>query len=194
MTENNSLDKNNLIARLDRHLDWIKSCDTKSSIVLAVIGIFITIFTSEHSLNMLKHVLIQTIQHISFSNFLYLILFAVSWGVFIYGAYCLIRVLIPRLSKEVLAYEGVDNDSLYFFETISKKSFPDFKRKMESTNQEDEIVDILSQVYINANICTIKYSYYSKGIKYSFFGISGVMFLYVIGLILVKLGGFSSGL
>lgn len=48
--ENNLLYKNNLIERLDRHLDWIKSFDTKASILLAVIGIFLTIFTSEISI------------------------------------------------------------------------------------------------------------------------------------------------
>ncbi|KIV58960.1 hypothetical protein AM501_09515 [Aneurinibacillus migulanus] len=192
MTEDsNSLDKNNLIAQLDRHLDWIKSCDTKSSIVIAGIGIFLTIFTSEHSINMLKLILSQTIQHISFSNFLYLLFFAVSWVVFIYGAYCLVRVLIPRLSKEVLAYEGICNDSLYFFETIAKNNFPEFKEKVINRNQEEEIADILSQIYVNAKICTIKYSYYSMGIKYSFLGVAGVIILYLIGVILIKLGGFS---
>ncbi|MCM3005888.1 hypothetical protein [Priestia koreensis] len=57
VTEENELrniDKTNLIERLDRNLDWIKSCDTKASIVIAVVGVFLTIFTSETSINMLK--------------------------------------------------------------------------------------------------------------------------------------------
>ncbi|YBV93718.1 DUF5706 domain-containing protein (plasmid) [Bacillus sp. PK9-021] len=189
--ENNVLDKNNLIERLDRHLDWIKSCDTKASIVLAVIGIFLTIFTSEISINMLKQILSNTLLHINFSNFLYLLLFVISWVVFIYGAYCLVRVLIPRLSKETVAYQGVHGDSLYFFETIAKSNFRDFKEKLFERSEEEEILDILSQIYINAKISTIKYTYYGRGIKYSFLGIASVLILYVIGVVLVKLGGFN---
>ncbi|PFE34180.1 hypothetical protein CN270_10785 [Priestia megaterium] len=189
--ENNDLDKNNLIERLDRHLDWIKSSDTKASIVLAVIGIFLTIFTSEISIKMLKQILSDSIQQINFANFLYLLFFGLAWIVFIYGSYCLVRVLIPRLSKETIAYQGRDEDSLYYFETIAKSNFQDFKDKLFGTSEEEEILDILSQIYINAKICTIKYTYYGKGIKYSFLGIASVLILYVVGIILVKLGGFN---
>jgi Family of unknown function (DUF5706) len=190
MSEIDYLNKDNLIGRLDRHLDWIKTCDTKASIVIAGVGLFLTIFTSEHSINMLKLILSQTLINISFSNFLYLVFFTVSWVSFLYGAYCLVRVLIPRLRKETLALEGIHNDSLYYFETITNNNFREFKEKMVNSNQEDEINDILSQIYVNAKICTIKYHYYSKGIKYSFLGIASVMVLYIVGVILVKLGGF----
>ncbi len=82
MTGNNSLDKSNLTERLDRHLDWIKSCDTKASIVIAVLGVFLTIFTSENSIKMLKQILSQPLQHINFANLLYLLLFVISWVIF----------------------------------------------------------------------------------------------------------------
>ncbi|MES5849312.1 MULTISPECIES: Pycsar system effector family protein [unclassified Bacillus cereus group] len=191
MTENIALDKkNNLIARLDRQLDWIKSCDTKASIVIAVLGVFLTIFTSENSINMLQKILSQPLKHINFANFLYLLLFVISWSIFIFGVYCLVRVLIPRLNKDVLAYEGIHNGSLYFFETIAKNNFLEFKEKVTNTNEEGELEDILSQIYVNAKICTIKYTYYSKGIKYASLGIASVLVLYVIGVILVMLGGF----
>lgn len=191
MENGNSADeKNSLISQLDRHLEWIKSCDTKSSIVLAVIGIFLTVFTYEHSINMLNVIISRSIKSINFSNLLFLFLFTVSWCVFIYGAYCLIRVLIPRLSKEVLAYDGIQTDSLYFFENISKNTFSEYKEKVINRKEEDEITDILSQIFVNAQICTIKYSYYSKGIRCAFIGISGVLVLYIIGIILVKAGGF----
>ncbi|MDG0950047.1 Pycsar system effector family protein [Bacillus paranthracis] len=190
MTGNSPLDKNNLTERLDRHLDWIKSCDTKASIVIAVLGVFLTIFTSENSIKMLKQILSQPLQHINFANLLYLLLFVVSWVIFIYGVYCLVRVLVPRLSKDALSYDGINNDSLYFFESIAKNNFLEFKDKMNNTEENDEIADILSQIYVNAKICTTKYSYYSKGIKFAALGISGVLILYVIGMILVMLGGF----
>ncbi len=190
MSDKVVLERENLLQRLDRLLDWIKSCDTKASIVIAVLGILITIFTSEHSIDMIKSILSQAIINIDFANFLYLVLFIMSWAIFIYGAYCLIRVLIPRLSKGIAEEEGFEKDSLYFFEPIANNNFLEFKEKITSREIKEEINDILSQIYANAKICSIKYSYYSKGIKYSFIGISGAMVLYVIGIILVKLGGF----
>ena len=39
--------KEDLLNRLDRVLDWIKTCDTKASIFLAAIGIVVTIIGSE---------------------------------------------------------------------------------------------------------------------------------------------------
>ena len=39
--------KEDLIDRLDRILEWIKACDTKTSILLAGMGIVATILTSE---------------------------------------------------------------------------------------------------------------------------------------------------
>lgn len=191
MAENNRsfYEREELREQLDRHLDWIKSCDTKASIVLAVVGIFLTIFASESSINMLNLVFSGVFQHLNFSNLLYLLFFFFSLCVFIYGAYSLIRVLVPRLSKEAQLYEGTHTDSLYFFEAIGKNTFPEFKEKMARRVEGDDMSDILSQVYINAKICTVKYSYYNKGIKFSFLGIAGILILYVIGIILLKSGG-----
>lgn len=105
MEINNSLNKSDLLQRLDRHLEWIKSCDTKASIVIAGAGIFLSIFTAEHSINMLNQIFAQSINNINFSNFLYLSLFLLFWGLFVYGSYCLIRVLVPMMKKEVIIFQ-----------------------------------------------------------------------------------------
>lgn len=190
MGDNDSLNKNNLIQRLDRHLDWIKSCDTKASIVIAGSGIFLSIFTAEHSINMLNQILSQTIQNINFSNFLYLGLFFIFWAMFIYGAYCLIRVLVPMLKKEVIIYQqDTRSDSLYYFESIDDKKYLEFKEKMVNETLEDEIEDLLTQIYINARVCSAKYSFYKKGINFTFIGIAGILALYIVGIILLKLEG-----
>lgn len=191
MNGNNSVDRSELIERLDRLLDWIKSCDTKTSIVLAIIGIFLAIFTTELSVNTIGVIFSQTIHHIDFANILFLFCVAASCAAFVYGGYCLIRVLIPRLSKDASVYEGIYTDSLYFFEAIAKNDFREFKDKVTNRNEEDDNKDILSQIYINAKICTIKFAYYRKGIKFTFIGLTGMMLLYAIGLTLVKVGGFS---
>ncbi|KGP82136.1 hypothetical protein P364_0113825 [Paenibacillus sp. MAEPY2] len=180
-----------LTQQFDRQLDWIKSCDTKSSIVLAVIGIFLTVFTAEHSINMLNDIVSKSIQNINFSNVLYLLGLSFFLSFFVYGAYCLIRVLTPRLSKDALSFEGTERDSLYFFESIAKNSFNDYKDKVFSRSNDEQLIDLLSQTYINAKICTIKYAYYGRGIKFTFIGITGILVLYIIGIVLIKVGGFN---
>jgi Family of unknown function (DUF5706) len=183
-------DKHHLCSQLDRHLDWIKSCDTKSSIVLAVVGIFLTIFTSEYSLKMFATIIELSLANINFSNVLYLSFLAVAFGSFIYGTYSLISVLTPRLSKEANVHENVDvNNSLYFFESISRNKFSEFKDKVYQRTPEDEINDILAQIYVNAKISTEKYKHYSKGILCVFLGIGMILILFAVGSFLVKVGG-----
>ncbi|MDA2779785.1 hypothetical protein PDR89_09960 [Bacillus cereus group sp. Bc002] len=187
-----SINNENLIERLDRHLDWIKSCDTKASIVLAMLGIFLTLFASEQSINSLKEICTGIFTNINFANILYFIMLVCSCSLFFYGGYCLVNVLIPR-DKRILSEAGLHQDSLYYFETIANSSFLDFKRKILNTENsaiKNETNDIISQIYVNAKICTIKYQYLKKGILYSFSGITLAMLLYVIGIVLVQLGGF----
>lgn len=189
MENTNQLDRDNLLNRLDRILEWIRSCDTKSSIVLAGIGIFFTIFTSDYIFKTVKNIFVNSIQNINFSNVLYLLLFAIFIGFLIYGTFCLTRVLIPSLEKDNVADEERPIDSLYFFETITKNNYIQFRDKLKDTTKDNELEDIISQIYVNARICTFKYQYSYKGIKYSFIGIAGVIVLYIIGIILMKLGG-----
>lgn len=190
MEINNSLNKSDLLQRLDRHLEWIKSCDTKASIVIAGAGIFLSIFTAEHSINMLNQIFAQSINNINFSNFLYLSLFLLFWGLFVYGSYCLIRVLVPMMKKEVIIFQqDTHADSLYYFESIDDKKYSEFREKMINESPEAELEDLLTQIYINAKICSSKYKFYKKGIRSTFIGIAGIIILYAVGIVLVKLGG-----
>lgn len=190
MESQNSQKKKDLIDNWNRLLDWIKSCDTKASIVLAATGIFLTILSSNLMKNINK-ILFNVIHHFNFANFLYLLFLSIAFMLFIYGAYCLINVLVPRLKEDITKddNEMIDN-SLLYFEGIVRHPFSDFKEKILSVSEEDEYADIVTQIYINAQICKIKYGYFKKGIIYSFIGIASILILYLIGMILLKTGGF----
>jgi hypothetical protein len=185
----NPLKKDELLGQLDRHLDWIKSCDTKASIVLAAIGIFLTVFTSDNSIKVINKTIKFIIANLNYSTVIYLLLCLLSAISFIFGVYSLIRVLVPQMNEEVSSYKETKKDSLYYFETVAANSFIEYKNKMETRSQEDELTDILSQIYINAQVCTVKYSFYRKGITSSFTGGAGLLIWYIIGLILIKVGG-----
>lgn len=60
---------------------------------------------------------------------------------------------------------------------------------MINESPEAELEDLLTQIYINAKICSSKYKFYKKGIRSTFIGIAGIIILYAVGIVLVKLGG-----
>lgn len=187
--ENNKL-KNELLDELDRHLEWIKSCDTKASIVLAILGVVIVTISSELFLDSQKEIVLKVLSNINFSNLFYLIFEVMAYLLFFNGVYNIIRVLFPQLKKSVETYNGVENDSLYYFESISSKTYSEYKKQRVNRTSEEEIDDILSQIYINSKISTKKYYFYKKGLAHALWGILGILILHFIGIILVKLGGF----
>lgn len=187
--ENNNL-KNDLLDELDRHLEWIRSCDTKASIVLAMLGVFIVTISSELFLDSQKEIVLNALNNINFSNLIYLMFEIVGYLLFFYGVYNIIRVLFPQLKKSVETYNEVEDDSLYYFESISSKSYSEYKKQRINRTSEEEIDDILSQIYINSKISTKKYYFYKKGLAFVLWGILGILILHLIGIILVNVGGF----
>ncbi|EJD99226.1 Pycsar system effector family protein [Staphylococcus epidermidis] len=186
---NNNL-KNDLLDELDRHLGWIRSCDTKASIVLAMLGVFIVIISSELFLDSQKEIVLNALNNINFSNLIYLMFEGAVYFLFFDGVFNIIRVLFPQLKKSVKDYNGVENDSLYYFESISSKTYSEYKKQRINRTSEEEIHDILSQIYINSKISTRKYHFYKKGLAMVLWGILGILILHSIGIILVKAGGF----
>lgn len=94
------------------------------------------------------------------------------------------------MKKSVKDYNGIENDSLYYFENISSKTYSEYKKQRINRTSEEEIHDILSQIYINSKISTRKYHFYKKGLEMVLWGILGILILHSIGIILVKAGGF----
>ncbi|HCZ7616890.1 TPA: hypothetical protein O4A72_000202, partial [Staphylococcus aureus] len=92
--ENNNL-KNDLLDELDRHLEWIRSCDTKASIVLAMLGVFIVTISSEIFLDSQKEIVLKVLNNINFSNLIYFIFEVLVYLLFFNGIYNIIRVLFP---------------------------------------------------------------------------------------------------
>lgn len=96
------------------------------------------------------------------------------------------------MKKEVnLFAQDTYHDSLYYFESAEDKKYVEFKEKVLNESFEDEIEDLISQIYINAKICSAKFKFYQKGIRYTFVGVAGILTMYVVGMILLKLGGIS---
>lgn len=183
--KNNSekIKKQDVLDRLDRTLEWIRACDTKTSIVLATMGIIMTIFSTEFFLTKLKLILKYNLNEIDFSKILYLILVVVFLGLFIVGIFYLVLELNPSLVSKKNNNEDVE--STYFFETIAKKELSTLKEEIKQMSYEKEIDDIITQLHINSKICTKKYRYTKVGIFCSLAGTSGILSLFIIGWIIL---------
>lgn len=108
----------------------------------------------------------------------------------IYGGFNLISVLVPRLKSFASEISGTRSNSFYYFGSIANNDYDSFKQKILNESEDDEIEDLLSQIYINSKICDVKFRFYKTGIIYSFSGIVALILLYVVGFLLLKLGGF----
>lgn len=96
------------------------------------------------------------------------------------------------MKKEVMLFvQDTYHDSMYYFESAEDKKYSEFKEKIISESPEAEIEDLISQIYINARICSAKFKFYQKGIRYTFIGVAGILTMYAVGILLVKIGGMS---
>lgn len=175
MNNNMYLKKEELISRMDRIIHWVEVCDTKTSIILAVQAMVLTIVCStDFVFDAVKKILSDTLFLDEDKVFCFwgclVILFLLSLIVaFTNSLYHLFKVLEAKTGANQTKDENVrDKDSLIYFQCIAdKKEFQDylaFREKVEAETENDEMHDILSQVYINANRCAEKFYHYNKGL------------------------------
>jgi len=158
---------------------WINNSDTKSSIMLGLVGVVFTIlFSNLKFIDSMIKVVTNCCVKITFSDLLYLLMTAISLMILFSGIYMLIRVLIPKLKLNIN-----NNDSVIYFGSIGKyESVNDFKGKALCIKKEELLDDLLNQIYINSKICMKKFNNYNVGIRSLIVGIISFVLLYLIGL------------
>ncbi len=176
--------KDDLLDRLDRILEWIKSCDTKASILLAGIGITLTILSSETFLQKYETILCFFLKDINLWKLIYLGISALFLLSIIAGVIYLVFELNPSLISN--KNKNKEIDSFYFFSTIANKCLENFKDEYMKIDNLSDIEDLLNQLYINAKICDLKYKYTKKGILFSTLGIFGLIFMFLVGVVTLR--------
>lgn len=183
---NNENQKEDLIDRFDRTLEWIRACDTKSSILLAGIGIMLTILTTDPFIK--KYTDIYSFfrtDAVFWTGVLYLLIVIFFLGCIIVSIGYLILELNPSLISK--KNDNQTTDSLYFFGTIAKKDRNQFKSEYLSLNSMSDIDDLLTEIHINAQICNFKYKCTKKGLVLATVGFFGIIVMLVIGLFTLNL-------
>ncbi len=148
---------------------WINNCDSKASILLAWVGVILSIaFTSDTMLNgigsMTKDVvgLIKgTGDSCACVSFFILIVLGLSLGFFIDSIRNLLLVLYARLDDS----RDQNNPSISFYRSIGAKTYDVYKSLVENISDDDFVDDKLRQVYDCSKICTKKFNFYNEGIK-----------------------------
>lgn len=176
--------KEDLIDRLDRILEWIKTCDTKTSILLAGMGIVGTILTSEKFLQKETDMWEVFSRNIGWLKFICILLFIMSVELIIVSIFFFILELNPFLFSKKIGNTKID--SLYFFGTISKKSSRTFKKQYFEQTLTNDVDDLLNQVYMNAKICDFKYKRTKRGIICSTIGGIGLGIVFFVGCLISK--------
>lgn len=165
---------------LDRINNWINNCDTKSSIVLSFVGIILGIIFTTDYINKLFTIYKKVYLSTNLFNMLFLLFSIASIICIIIGIIYLISSI--RAKTDINNEYGIITDSLIYYQTIASNSnYKEYEEKMEKLNQDLLKKEIISQIYINSDICTKKFKNYNLGLTFSIIGVSLFLILIVIG-------------
>ena len=146
-----------LIGILDRTIAWIENCDSKTSIFLGVLGALGGILLATDYVKKFLEIYRYMINHINFWAAIYLIFYIISIGFIVAGIVSWIRVLFARVDIKEFSSRGCKTDSLIFFSSIASYGlFSMYKEKIENCESEEMTEDLISQIYIYAQLFVIK--------------------------------------
>ena len=166
---------------LDRNIGFITNCDNKTSIVLAAFGVFLAIILTNEGLNEIFNIVKACIAIKTFCSILYLLCFVGAIFVMILGMFNLGSVLVAKTSEEAIGRK--DENSRIFFAGIRKNGdYNTYHQKFCAMSKEDILSDLIEQIYINADIASIKYATYNRGLRRTSVGFIFFVVLLLIGI------------
>lgn len=170
MDEGNKLET--LEKRMDRIIEWVKTCDTKASILLSINAfVFTVLLASDFMMNGIKSVIASVYNpeytEVSFSGTIAVAAFALAVISLLSSMLYCIWVLKAKTDEDQTKKQGVKTDSLIHFHHISHlPSFTDFKTKMDAETDETYKHDLYSQIFINAVRCQEKFDDYNTAVNW----------------------------
>lgn len=157
---------------LDRNVAWIENCDNKASVILGTLGVALgLLFSQDFVYDIIKEI-VKKSNNGTFWAILILIAMAASFCAMLWGVWCLIKTLTPKLDYRELEQDAIiSKKSVIFFSNIASHSnFTSFYEELGEINEEDYLKDLSSQIYICAKICDQKFKNYKEGLYYSALG------------------------
>lgn len=183
------MDENELQNRMDRIIEWVKTCDTKASIMLTVLSLSVGIFfTSDFVLSSLLKVITNTFVVSNKGCFSFSALFALLSAMFsvfalVMALKCYVMVLMAKTDENQTKDSNLMLHSYIHFNHISKLTYEEFIRGLELSDVKK---DVTSQIYINAKRCAEKFSDYNVGVKWTAVSFLSAIFMIFCLLIYVS--------
>lgn len=166
---------------LDRNIGFITNCDNKTSIVLAAFGVLLAIILTNEGLNEIFSIVKTCIETKTFCNIFYLVCFAGAIFVMVLGMFNLGSVLVAKTSEEAIGRK--DENSRIFFAGIRKSGdYKTYNQRFYAMSKEDLLNDLIEQIYINADIASIKYATYNLGLRRTIIGFILFVALLFVGV------------
>lgn len=166
---------------LERNIGFIANCDNKTSIALAAFGVLLAIILTNEGINKIFDIIKTCIQIKTFCSMFYLAYFAVAIFVMLWGMFNLGNVLIAKTSEESIGRK--DEKSCIFFAGIRKSgNYKTYNQRFCAMSKEDLLNDLIEQIYINADIASIKYAIYNLGLKRTIIGFIMFVALLLVGI------------
>ena len=180
--------------RMDRIIEWVKVCDSKTSILMSVVLLVPTfIIGTDWVLSKLGHIISLIVDALnshgegfcfSLVNFIVLLLL-LSTITFTIMSFCFFLSVLKAKIKENTYGDKVKTDSLIHFNNISSVSFETYKELSENETDDTYYEDLLSQTYINAKRCAEKFALYNKGLRWLGFAMVSLL-LFILMLFVVQ--------
>ncbi len=143
-------------------LEMMNSCirdtDMKVSFTLAFVGVLVSSIFGEELPNAFQKIANElNICKVEAIDILAVMLVLLLYGVSFFAIIYFILAIIARVQ--------VHNHSVCFFGSVSKMKLDEYKDKVKNISEKEMMEDLKEQIYINSCICSLKVSYYNKGIK-----------------------------
>jgi hypothetical protein len=147
----------------DDTIRFVSNCDSKASIILAIIGILLTVICTE-----MPTYIISARSDKDFNNNavmgVYIVCVVASVICFITSVILLICVLRGRVKS--------DKYSIIYFGDISTYNLESYKIKLRELNKEDFKNYLIDDLYINSKICSRKYKLFNIALVFLICGIA----------------------
>ena len=166
---------------LNRNIGFVTNCDNKTSIVLAAFGVLLAIIFTNEGLNEIFNIVKVCIATKSFCSIVYLLCFASTILVLVLGMFNLGSVLVAKTSEEAIGRKA-ENSRIFFAGIRKNGDYTTYRQKFYAMSKEDFLNDLIEQIYINADIASIKYATYNRWLKRTVVGFISFIVLLLIGI------------
>ena len=168
--EEGNKSNSDLLFTLESVNSWLNNCDQKAGILLAVVGVAITvIMTSDFMKYLRAYIFIPFMEYcsgksnlsFSWSRFTVFFLLLISIIILITCCIYLFKAIRANIDYEKMYKENPNlvKVSYIFFGTISRMKYDDFKKGPSNFDE-----DLKSQIFVNSIIASNKFKDYNEGL------------------------------